>query len=160
MNYKDMSANDIKASFGFDVNEIVDPEMLAEKLRIDLCETSLDQEYDGAKVLCAIINKDRSTIFYHKKLVDGQGSEKVAITYALVHCVLCGAENAMITTRTIMKEQEEELIYELLMPESVVTSELRSGESVNSLAEKFGVPKRCVRERLDMMPAILVGKSA
>lgn len=154
-----MSTKETKKSLGFDTNEIVEPERLAEKLGIDICETTLDQEYDGAKILCAIVNKERPTVFYHKRLVDGLGSEKVAITYALAHCILCGTDNMMITTRTIMKEQEEDLIYELLMPENVIVEELNNGASINRIAEKFGVPKKCVRERLDAMPAMSVARA-
>ena len=159
MNYTEMSVLEIKKSLGYNENEIVEPEKLAEKLGIGICETSLDQKHDGTKIICAIVNKEKITVFYHKKLADGQGSEKVALTYALVHCVLCDTENTMITTGTTMTEQEEELIYELLMPESLVAAELASGASINSLAKTFGMPKKFVRERLDAMPVVLVNKS-
>jgi hypothetical protein len=150
-----MSANEIKVLLGFDLNEIVEPMNLSEKLGIDICETALDQKKDGASIVCAIVNGDQPKIFYHKMLVDMNGSDRVVTTYALVHYVLCGSENLMITTRTIMTEQEEELIYELLMPKALVAEELKNGASINDLSKKFDVPKKCVRERLDALPIVL-----
>jgi hypothetical protein len=159
MSYDDMSAKEIKKSLGFSMNEIVGHEMLAGKLGVDICETTLTQECDHSKVLCAIVNKERPTIFYHKILIDGQGTERVAITYALVHGILRGMDNLMITCHTIMSEQEEMLIYEMLMPQDLVTEELKKGASINALSHKFNVPKKCVRERLDAMPAMLMSTS-
>lgn len=151
--YKNMSTEEIKEALGFYIDEIVDPMRLAEKIEVDIFETSLDQKQDGFRIVCAIIKKDRPSVFYHKLLIDGQGTERVAITYALVHYVLCETENFMITHQTIMDEQEEMLIYELLMPQSLVADRLTHGASINDLANEFRVPKKCVRERLDAMPA-------
>jgi hypothetical protein len=60
----------------------------------------------------------------------------------------------MVTHSTIMSEQEEALIYEMLMPKNCVANELRKGASINDLSKQFQVPKKCVRERLDAMPII------
>lgn len=157
MNYTDMSTIEIKKSLGYNENEIVEPVKLAEKLGIDLVETTLDQEQDGAKILCAIVNKDDgASVFYHKRLIDDVGSERVALTYALLH-YLGDKSNIMITSRTIITEREEALIYEMLMPKNLVINALIDGASINDLSEGFNVPKRFVRERLDAMPVIAFG---
>lgn len=159
MNLVNMTATEIKESLGFNVNEIVEPSRLAEKLGVEIFETSLDQKQDGARIVCAIVNKEHPSVFYHKMLIDSCGTERVATTYALVHCVVFGVENLMITSRTIMTEKEEMLIYEFLMPQFLVAEELKNGASINDLSKRFNVPKKCVRERLDAMPVALINSA-
>ena len=155
MNYEEMSTREIKESLGFGTDEIVDPMKFAEKMEVDVFETSLEQKQDGQRIVCAIVDKEKPSVFYHKCLVDGHGTERVAITYALAHRALGNPDSMMVTNSTIMSEQEELLIYEMLMPQNRVAEELRNGASINDLAREFQVPKRCVRERLDAMPASL-----
>lgn len=154
MDFASLSNDEIKQYFGYNKEDIVEPVDLASKLGINITKTSLDQMQDGFKIVSAIVNNGVPTIFYHNMLVDGCGSDRVVLTYALIHAMLHGFSNLMITSKTIMTEQEETLIYDLLLPELQVRNCIQQGYSINKISQHFNVPKKCVRERIDAMPIV------
>ncbi len=136
----------------------VDLLKLARELGISVIEKAFQPAIiENEEVLCAFVtNKSgNSCIFYSSKFLEDKDfiAGRLAIVSTFVKHIVTGENSFVTTNRTTFSPKEQQLIYELLMPEKqvrVMCNKLLL-PTTYALANIFSVSQEFVRARLDAM---------